>query len=346
MPEGTTRSTEAGGGPAGSTDDPAGTAGGPGGPPTPAARGRLAGRRATVDAVLRHSPAQPLFRLAATRRLAVLAYHGIDDPRTFALQMARLVRIARPVPPALVEEAVHGGRPLPARSVLVTFDDGDRTVLTEALPVLTRLGIPAAAFVVTDHIDGDQPFWWTEAAFLAAHRGTARRLAGCAPGAVVRRLKTLPDADRRTALAELRDSARAAAPRQQQLTRQDLLTLHRAGVTIGNHTAGHPCLDHCDDDTVRSEITRAHSELAGWLGGAEPTAFAYPNGNVDERADAVLRGLGYRLGFLFDHRHDRLLPRRPLRISRLRVNSATGRDRFDTILSGLHPAVHRLRGGV
>ncbi|MBP0451621.1 polysaccharide deacetylase family protein [Kitasatospora sp. RG8] len=294
---------------------------------------------------MRRSPAQPLFRLAATRRLAVLAYHGIDDPRTFALQMDRLVRVARPVSLARVEQAVTSGRPLPHRSVLVTFDDGDRTVLTEGLPVLARLGIPAAAFVVTELIDGDRPFWGSEAAFLAAHGGTARALASTAPGEVVRRMKRLPDTDRRTALAELRESARAGAPRQEQLTRQDLLTLRRSGVAIGNHTAGHPCLDHCDDDTVQDEITRAHRDLTGWLEGEEPTAFAYPNGNVDHRADPVLRRLGYRTGFLFDHRHDRLMPRRPLRISRLRVNSTTGRDRFDTILSGLHPAVHRLRGG-
>lgn len=314
-------------------------------PATAPPRARLAGRRATVDAVLRKSPLQPLFRLAATRRLAVLAYHGVDDPRVFALQMERLVRVARPVPLAAVEEAVRTGRALPPRSVLVTFDDGDRTVLTEGLPVLSRLGIPAAAFVVTDLIGGNQPFWWAEAAFLAAHGGTARSLADCPPGGAVRRMKTLPDGERRTALAELRESARARAPRQEQLTPADLLTLTRNGVAVGNHTAGHPCLDRCEGGTVRDEIRRAHDALTGWLGGEAPTAFAYPNGNVDPRADAELRRLGYRTGFLFDHRHDRLLPPHPLRISRLRVNSTTGRDRFDTILSGLHPAVHHLRGG-
>ncbi|MFF2660569.1 polysaccharide deacetylase family protein [Kitasatospora sp. NPDC058032] len=315
--------------------------------PTDAAppRARLAGRRATVDAVLRHSPLQPLFRLAATRRLAVLAYHGVDDPRVFALQMERLVRHARPVPLAAVEQAAHTGRPLPHRSVLVTFDDGDRTVLTEGLPVLARFNIPAAAFVVTDLIGGDQPFWWREAAFLAAHGGTARALADCPPGGAVRRMKTLADPDRRAALAELRASAAVRAPRQEQLTPADLLTLTRGGVAIGNHTAGHPCLDRCEDDTVEAEVTGAHRALTGWLGGEAPTAFAYPNGNLDPRAEALLNRLGYRLGFLFDHRHDRLLPPNPLRISRLRVNSTTGRDRFDTILSGLHPAVHRLRGG-
>jgi hypothetical protein len=33
-----------------------------------------------------------------------------------------------------------------------------------------------------------------------------------------------------------------------------------------------------------------------------------------------------------------------MRLSRLRVNSDTGLDRFALILSGLHPTLHRARG--
>jgi hypothetical protein len=34
----------------------------------------------------------------------------------------------------------------------------------------------------------------------------------------------------------------------------------------------------------------------------------------------------------------------PLRLSRLRVNSDTSLDRFDTVITGLHPALHHARG--
>jgi hypothetical protein len=51
------------------------------------------------------------------------------------------------------------------------------------------------------------------------------------------------------------------------------------------------------------------------------------------------------VAFLFDHRLAPLPLREPLRISRLRVNSDTSTDRFRIILSGLHPTVHRVRGG-
>ncbi|QKW22574.1 polysaccharide deacetylase family protein [Kitasatospora sp. NA04385] len=303
-----------------------------------------AARRRGVDALLRRSPLQPVFRARAARRLAVLAYHGVDDPAAFRAQMERLARTARPVGVDEVARAAEHRRPLPDRSVLVTFDDGDRTVLTEALPVLARLGIPAAAYVITDLIGGDQPYWWAEAAHLVAHGGRAGALPGPDPAAAVRRLKALPDAQRQHALAELRATAARPAPRQRQLSRDDLHTLADAGLAIGNHTASHPCLDRCEDADLDAQLVGAHDRLTQWMG-SPPTSFAYPNGNYDPRADRVLRTLGYRTGFLFDHRHAELAPAHRLRISRLRVNSHTGRDRFDTILSGLHPAVHRLRGG-
>ncbi|MEU2629116.1 polysaccharide deacetylase family protein [Kitasatospora sp. NPDC007106] len=302
-------------------------------------------RRNRIDTVLRHSPLQPAFRAFAAGRLAVLAYHDIDDPPAFAAQMARLARSARPVSLARVEESLRERRPLPPRSVLVTFDDGDRSLLTHGLPVLARHGIPAAAYVIAGHIGGDRPFWWSEAAHLVAHGGTADALPpGTAPEAAVRLLKQLPDRERRDRLDALRGTASAPAPRQPQLTPADLRTLRRAGVAIGNHTLDHPCLDRCSAEDSAAQVDRAHALLTDWLG-EPPTSFAYPNGNLDPHAERALTALGYRSGFLFDHRHDRRLPRRPLRISRLRVNACTTLHRFDTILSGLHPAVHRLRGG-
>ncbi|MDH6128182.1 polysaccharide deacetylase family protein [Kitasatospora sp. GP82] len=292
---------------------------------------------------LRFSPAQPLFRARAAQRLAVLAYHGVTDPRSFGAQLDRLRRLATPVSLQAVERAISEGRPLPPRSVLITFDDADRTVLTHALPALAARRIPAAAFVIAELIGTDRPFWWHEAAFLAQHGGQARSLpTDGRPEQLLDRLKALPDPDRRRTLHELRVSSRHRPPGQEQLTPDDLRTLRSAKVAIGNHTMGHPCLGRCDEATVAAEIMGAHRVLTQWLGEA-PTAFAYPNGGYDPRADAVLRALGYRLGFLSDHRLGPRLPVHPLRISRLQVDSMTSTRRFDTILSGLEPAVQRWR---
>src|SRR2546423_10802615 len=74
--------------------------------------------------------------------------HGVT-PSTLAAQLQTLGAIGEYVTLAQVREAVRGGRPLPARALLVTFDDGLREQVDEALPVLDRLGIPAAFFVNT-----------------------------------------------------------------------------------------------------------------------------------------------------------------------------------------------------
>ncbi|MFD0527450.1 hypothetical protein ACFQ1I_09740 [Kitasatospora arboriphila] len=63
-----------------------------------------------LDRALRRSPAQAWFRRRAARRLAVLGYHGIDDPAGFARHLDLLLETARPVSLQQVEEAVRTGR--------------------------------------------------------------------------------------------------------------------------------------------------------------------------------------------------------------------------------------------
>ncbi|WP_328907691.1 polysaccharide deacetylase family protein [Streptomyces sp. NBC_00234] len=299
-----------------------------------------------LDRALRRSPAQLWFRHRAVGRLAVLGYHGVEDPAAFAAQLDRLIRTARPVSLGQVEAAVRDGVPLPPRSVLVTFDDGDPSVLEHGLPLLTERGIPAVCFVIAGLIGTDEPFWWDELEHLLAHGGTYRGLSrDIPPHAAAYALKQLPDAQRLHSFAELRKTASVTAPRRRQLTAADLRTLEAGGVTIGSHTLTHPCLDRCDETTVLDEVHESHRLLTAHLGHA-PTAFAYPNGDFDARADAVLRELGYRSGFLYDHALSDPAAQHPLRLSRLRVSTRTSPARFATVLSGLQPAVYRTGLGV
>ena len=92
--------------------------------------------RDTLDRLLARSPAQWAFHRRAGERLVVLAYHAIDDPARFADQLDHLAVTATPVPLDAVVDSVHGRRALPDRAVLITFDDGARSVHDEALPLL------------------------------------------------------------------------------------------------------------------------------------------------------------------------------------------------------------------
>lgn len=298
---------------------------------------------AIADTALRWSPLQLSFRIGSSHKLATLAYHGIDDPSEFVRQLDYLRRHHHPISVAELAVAIRRQEPLPRHPVLITFDDGMRSVVEIALPLMQERGIPGAAFVVAGHLDTHKPFWWEEVEYLFTHGGRSDPIHASSGAELIRGLKTRPDQERLAMMQQLRDTACAPPLAVPQLTTSEVLTLESAGITIGNHSLTHPLLDRCDDRKVQGEIEEAHLRLSGILG-HEPTVFAYPNGNIDPRARQALANHGYEAAFLFDHRLGPTPPTDPLGISRLRVNSTTPMNRYAVILSGLHPAIHRARG--
>lgn len=104
----------------------------------------------------------------AAIRVPVLMYHGLGDaqdawsarftiaPQRFAEQMAALAGDGfRAVSIDAMLDALDGRAALPAGAFVLTFDDGFRSVLEHALPVLERLGWPHTVFLVSDRIGGD-----------------------------------------------------------------------------------------------------------------------------------------------------------------------------------------------
>ncbi|MGW7301136.1 polysaccharide deacetylase family protein [Streptomyces sp. NPDC054829] len=84
----------------------------------------------------------------ATRTLSV-------SPEAFEEQMAVVADLGlTPVGTAELADRWRRGRPLPARPVLVTFDDGYEGVHRHALPVLAKHGFPATVFVSTGWLRG------------------------------------------------------------------------------------------------------------------------------------------------------------------------------------------------
>ena len=297
-----------------------------------------------LDATLRRSPLQAAYRWKTVRQLRVLAYHGIDDPDRFARQLDYLRRTMAPVSLEDVLRALEGRSALPRRAVLLTFDDGERSLFDRGLPLLRERGLPALAFVLAGLLDTCRPYWWSEVQALVGRGGSAAAHPDLPAEQLVRALKRAGDDHRRETIAELRRTARAPAEPQPQLRRHELRELVAAGVAVGNHSLTHPCLPRCPPETSTAEVLEAHRVLSETLGEA-PAAFAYPNGDWDAHAERALEEAGYQVAFLFDHRVSAWPPSHRLRVSRLRVSSHTSLDRFATILSGLHPALHHGRGG-
>jgi peptidoglycan/xylan/chitin deacetylase (PgdA/CDA1 family) len=111
----------------------------------------------------------------------VLVYHqlAVDPrgrvavaPRAFEEQMRYLkARGFRVIPLGELVEFLAGARQLPRNSVVLTFDDGYRSFVDHAYPVLKELGFPATLFVYTDYVGtGRQAMSWPDLERLA-HEG-------------------------------------------------------------------------------------------------------------------------------------------------------------------------------
>jgi peptidoglycan/xylan/chitin deacetylase (PgdA/CDA1 family) len=297
-----------------------------------------------ADKVLSGKLATAGFAAVAAQRVVILAYHQVRNPERFEGQLKSLLETWRPISICELIAAGGEGKSLPKRSVLITFDDGDRSLIDVVLPLFLERGIPGAAFIVSGLVGTDNPPWWTEVEMLVEAGAWSESLGVTDRGEAVRTLKRMPDVKRVAVIEDLRSSSKSTGVRTEQLTPGDLRALEDGGMAIGNHTNTHPCLPRCSATKVETEIGDAHRRLESALG-HPPRAFAYPNGDWDPRAETVLMELGYEAAFLFDHRTNRVPIRDPLRISRVRVDSATSMDRFRMIVSGLHPVLHRLRGG-
>jgi peptidoglycan/xylan/chitin deacetylase (PgdA/CDA1 family) len=124
---------------------------------------------------------------------------------------------------------------LPARSVVVTFDDGYASTLL-AKEALDEVGFPATVFVVTSFIESGEPLRWP---------GIEMWLAS--------------------------DSRHELRP----LNWRDLEGLAGAGWEIGSHTTTHPLLSAVGDGVIERELVDSRAAIVARLGSCDSLAYPY-----------------------------------------------------------------------
>src|SRR4249920_3778551 len=99
------------------------------------------------------------------QRFVSIAFHDIVDERdaagTDAVTTARLAEFFdwlkatgwTPVSLDDLSAAAHGDRPLPRQAILITFDDGFRSLYTRAFPLLKAYRFPAVAALVGSWVE-------------------------------------------------------------------------------------------------------------------------------------------------------------------------------------------------
>ncbi len=211
----------------------------------------------------------------------------------------------------------RGERPLPPRSLLITFDDGYADNAEFALPLLQEQRLPAVLFVYADAVNSKIRRW-------AMDLRTAYYRGDCSPGEVTTVYRALfPDREgsplptdramlsaitfRGPELTATEEDAllsqlktpllRVTAPAQ-MLTAEQVRDLHANRVAIAAHGKTHVAFTYARD--LERELNEPRNKLANVLSLDNPediTAVAFPYGlfdaNVIERATCA----GYELMF-------------------------------------------------
>jgi peptidoglycan/xylan/chitin deacetylase (PgdA/CDA1 family) len=262
--------------------------------------------------------------------LAILCFHRVvddDDPRAWPY-LERGTAIRRSTFASLLDSLNERGlfadprAPLSQRAdepstrprFWLTFDDGYRDTLVNALPVLRRFGARASVFVTTEvalgraALPADQ---WYSVLLSARRHGTARvgdwRIDAELDSADGRR-RLIMGAERRAFLeadATTRDAMLAALEAALggdrtpgaglYLNRADLDALRREGWSVGAHGATHAILPTLSDSALSIEfdlMTRGLEEL----GAVALNQLAWPDGQHSEATRALANARGFQHG--------------------------------------------------
>jgi peptidoglycan/xylan/chitin deacetylase (PgdA/CDA1 family) len=96
----------------------------------------------------------------------ILLYHRIAAPQTddpyyvtpdeFRAEMQALKDWGyTTIPATLLVEAINFGAKLPARPIVITFDDGDSTVYSEAYPIMREFGFTGVNYLVANYVGAE-----------------------------------------------------------------------------------------------------------------------------------------------------------------------------------------------
>ena len=265
---------------------------------------------------------------------------NLISAKTFRKQLRKLKKHFNVIAPEDALAWLQGERALPPRAVLLTCDDGLLNNLTEMLPILREEELKCLFFATGASAEEERSMLWYEELFLlfwqaglpAARRAgrpqrfeisrggiSIRGELGATRGQkqatwwnVVKQLSQVDAETRRLGLSDLRAQLASNAwrgfdaqdpiscRRYGFMTRQELLQLADAGMTIGAHSISHPILAQLPIELARTEIAESRIRLEGLLK-RKVWAFAYPFGDAQSVTPQVLElpaKAGYAAAFL------------------------------------------------
>lgn len=183
--------------------------------------------------------------------------------------------------------------------VSITFDDGYRNVLTNALPILQKYGIPATVFLITDLIRGNRLFWRNKLAYIFNTNQQSLFFTHLSRGSSVSveslkhftQIKSghkwIKQAIDRTFTDLDLDEETISRDANLYITTEDIAQLDFAPLTFGNHTRTHPILSELSAAEQEEEIRGGYLVLRKILGKDNRIPFSYPFGSDHDYGEAT-----------------------------------------------------------
>lgn len=243
-------------------------------------------------------------------------YPGVisTTPEAFAKQ-AQLIRDRyNAVCITEVLAALNNEHQLPPRAVLLTFDDAYKDFLTNAFPVLNRMGLPVTLFVPTAYPDNPSlGFWWNQlySSAVSTSRRDAVRLGDDmfelktpqqrhqTGRKLVQRVRLLPHAVAMQEVQRVCKELNGKPIENDVLSWNELRQLAEQGVSLAPHTQTHPLLNQLPLEVAKEEIAGSISDLNREIGTHAPV-FAYPAGGFAKETMELISDLGIEAAFTTD----------------------------------------------
>jgi len=285
--------------------------------------------------------------------LRVLTYHRVDEPsarpwldptlisatpEAFDKQMSYLSTHYQfvTVTDVLTALQTRNSNDLPARAVVVTFDDAYFDFEEHAWPILKRYKIPVTLFVPTAYPDQpERTFWWDD--LYNAIQNTSREdnlntplglfsLSSTSRNQTYKRLKnyikTLKHAEAKPLVKQFCGELGVKPTTNCILGWDSLRRLSSEGVTLGAHTRTHPLMNRVTLEEAEAEANGSSHDLQREIGSTLPI-FAYPSGEFNDEAANMLEREGFKLAFTTSRGINNIHRTDPLRMRRINVGAKT-----------------------
>lgn len=205
--------------------------------------------------------------------------------------------------------------------VIITFDDGLKSVVENAYPIMKKLGAKGCFYIISD-ILGKNQFVWTDhlEVFLGTHKTSyfefkfegeinkyllnSENDIQKAYSNIKNQLRVLPNKNRLQLLKQFElpmDNINFEKDLRDYLVieQNDLRVLNKNYLEVGGHTKTHPLLKYIEDDEYYDELFMSKKKL-GEIIGYDIHHLCYPGGSYNEKIIQLTKNYGYKTGVLIE----------------------------------------------